>query len=736
MKSTGDTRMKRRIASIMVTGKGGSHCQHAVLWHNDRPAIASCKHPTKSYVMVRSLTLSLALVMATGLAAQTPGPVIHGSSGKLTLHFQVASATIDKADEAALHALCDRTDIARVAAITLIGHTDVRGTFAYNEALSERRAEAVSNALRSTCLEGKPVRVGWSGEKQPVALGSDEIDHALNRRVDVHLEYPVTAELPARPNAHPRVVPLLPTIDKPKEHYRVNAAEAIDLTMSDGVRVRIPAGAIVNADGTPVNAHVDLSYRGFTDPYEIIASGIPMHIRTDAGTQHMETAGMYELYASLNGEPLGLAPGASITLQQPQAPALDPAFVGWELDPTTGTWVQGGTLTTAAAWPAQVPSPATEATALYWTKLWQLEAEKRPDSVRFADRRSSGRYCHLTSCDTATPGGSWVKQRNRFKPVARVPEIHVVGYKGIYDPDHVLFAIEFRGRDDEQFPEWRRLPYRTVWEYTGPEPRAVFKRLYGKRHYFQDIGLSMAPGGNDGVIRLKENGDWLELPVSAKWDRSKPMRSARWDRALVLYDKQLAKRTLRFDRDVARNVARYNREHLNMPLTAWKKARTAMDSLERPMELDPWREYASTRRPIMWNLNANQARDLEAVQTSFGLQDFGVFNIDRIMKMQDQQNVLAAAVDAEGKPWPWVNGFAVLNNENSVITYWGSGKGTGDNFLVSPGRMKSLFLVDAEGRIARADVAPLNRRDPRVVLKVTPIEDPKSVDELRAQAAP
>ncbi|MBK8228096.1 MAG: hypothetical protein IPK70_13105 [Flavobacteriales bacterium] len=49
--------------------------------------------------------------------------------------------------------------------------------------------------------------------------------------------------------------------------------------------------------------------------------------------------------------------------------------------------------------------------------------------------------------------------------------------------------------------------------------------------------------------------------------------------------------------------------------------------------------------------------------------------------------------------------------------------------------MKSLFLVDRDGKVARADVAPLNSKEPRVVLKAHPLDEPKSLDELRADAS-
>jgi outer membrane protein OmpA-like peptidoglycan-associated protein len=64
--------------------------------------------------------------------------------------------------------------------IIIQGHTDTTGDEAYNQKLSERRAEAVKNALVQRSVD--PVRmqtVGY-GESQPISS-----DHAANRRVVV-----------------------------------------------------------------------------------------------------------------------------------------------------------------------------------------------------------------------------------------------------------------------------------------------------------------------------------------------------------------------------------------------------------------------------------------------------------------------------------------------------------------------------------------------------------------------
>jgi outer membrane protein OmpA-like peptidoglycan-associated protein len=73
--------------------------------------------------------------------------------------------------------------------VRLEGHTDAKGDEAYNQRLSERRAEAVARWL--TGREGiEATRLatrGW-GEKRPVAGNDDDAGRQKNRRVEVVIE--------------------------------------------------------------------------------------------------------------------------------------------------------------------------------------------------------------------------------------------------------------------------------------------------------------------------------------------------------------------------------------------------------------------------------------------------------------------------------------------------------------------------------------------------------------------
>jgi outer membrane protein OmpA-like peptidoglycan-associated protein len=76
--------------------------------------------------------------------------------------------------------------------VEVVGHTDSRGSDAYNDRLSRRRAKAVARALRAALGAGAPVlSTEGRGERQPVAAntkpdGSDNPrGRARNRRVTV-----------------------------------------------------------------------------------------------------------------------------------------------------------------------------------------------------------------------------------------------------------------------------------------------------------------------------------------------------------------------------------------------------------------------------------------------------------------------------------------------------------------------------------------------------------------------
>jgi outer membrane protein OmpA-like peptidoglycan-associated protein len=76
--------------------------------------------------------------------------------------------------------------------VEVAGHTDSTGTDAYNQQLSERRAQSVSNYFVSRNIDAQRLITVGMGEGRPVADNSTPEGRQLNRRVEITL-VPITA---------------------------------------------------------------------------------------------------------------------------------------------------------------------------------------------------------------------------------------------------------------------------------------------------------------------------------------------------------------------------------------------------------------------------------------------------------------------------------------------------------------------------------------------------------------
>ena len=69
------------------------------------------------------------------------------------------------------------------SSIEIVGHTDSVGSDAYNQGLSERRADSVASYLASKGLDRSKMTTSGMGESQPVATNETAEGRQQNRRV-------------------------------------------------------------------------------------------------------------------------------------------------------------------------------------------------------------------------------------------------------------------------------------------------------------------------------------------------------------------------------------------------------------------------------------------------------------------------------------------------------------------------------------------------------------------------
>ena len=118
---------------------------------------------------------------AAGMAGGEAGGEADGG----TVLFAYDSDALDAAGQELALAAAARLRDAPALRVRLEGHTDERGTRAYNLALGERRARSVQAVLLERDVAGERIELVSFGEELPQAEGADEAAWRQNRRVEI-----------------------------------------------------------------------------------------------------------------------------------------------------------------------------------------------------------------------------------------------------------------------------------------------------------------------------------------------------------------------------------------------------------------------------------------------------------------------------------------------------------------------------------------------------------------------
>ena len=101
--------------------------------------------------------------------------------------FDFDKATLKTEGKAKLDDLADKVKGLNLEVIIATGHTDSKGSDAYNQKLSVKRADAVKAYLTGKGLDASRVYTEGKGEAQPVADNKSDEGRAKNRRVEIEV---------------------------------------------------------------------------------------------------------------------------------------------------------------------------------------------------------------------------------------------------------------------------------------------------------------------------------------------------------------------------------------------------------------------------------------------------------------------------------------------------------------------------------------------------------------------
>jgi len=104
-------------------------------------------------------------------------------TGKLL--FESGSDQLDAESQVIIERLARGLHEVGVARLRVEGHTDDVGTVAYNQALSERRAQTVARALAGAGLQNAKIETVGLGKSSPVVDNRSPDSRLQNRRVAV-----------------------------------------------------------------------------------------------------------------------------------------------------------------------------------------------------------------------------------------------------------------------------------------------------------------------------------------------------------------------------------------------------------------------------------------------------------------------------------------------------------------------------------------------------------------------
>ena len=145
----------------------------------------------------------LALAAPAARAQQADEPAAAAVSGQaepgsFLVYFGFNKATLDASARQVVAEAADEYKRTGAAQITVTGYADKAGRPAYNQRLSERRAEAVRRELERLGVPASAVQLAAEGENDPAVPTADGVPEARNRRVVIAMPQPAPPPRTAR----------------------------------------------------------------------------------------------------------------------------------------------------------------------------------------------------------------------------------------------------------------------------------------------------------------------------------------------------------------------------------------------------------------------------------------------------------------------------------------------------------------------------------------------------------
>ncbi|MDP1802185.1 MAG: OmpH family outer membrane protein [Bacteroidota bacterium] len=119
--------------------------------------------------------------------------------------------------------------------------------------------------------------------------------------------------------------------------YKINNAKGGEIKHPTSSKIKVPVNTFIDKNGKDIIGDVTIEYREFHDAADIIASGIPMAYDSAGKKYTLESAGMFDIKGSQNGEPVFIKKDKKVEVELASANSEN-KFNQYYLDTVAKNW--------------------------------------------------------------------------------------------------------------------------------------------------------------------------------------------------------------------------------------------------------------------------------------------------------------------------------------------------------------------------------------------------------------
>lgn len=561
---------------------------------------------------------------------------------------------------------------------------------------------------------------------------------------------------------HPLVKPPVKGLDVYPDVYSLNALTGSVLTYGSGTRIIVPSMAFEDANGGVVTGNVDVTYREFRDPIDIVLSGIPMQYDSGGVVGDFKSAGMFEINASQNGAEVYLREGKKIDMK---FAVVDTAsnYNFYNLDDKNGWTYLSATGTTESD--AVSPEVAMADTRNPYVQLIsKVDSTVAPDGVSMWNGSSTFAVNRYWEKIRSVRVRNWIKDTTAFD--ARYEDTCYFGTsrqvvmndnwtwaqkrklssrlclrKRASGKDYTVLSIGQVSAAHGLNPELSAYGG-YLWKIDGRMNSKEVSSRFGRKSGINDCRVLQE--GGDYYLEFKYHWGYDKIkaePITLN-DNKKPvsMSDTKQQRLFDSYTKRLNNRRHQMERNNNQQITqqrnRIQRAH-NDSVRVWKGLKKQMNEEEKVYDFPAWRDYVKkewtrVNAPIL-NAKTNTG---SAVYQALSISGMGIYNCDQIGRVDKPKTFVSRAIQVAGAAIVPVVIYVIDKVKNMVFTYSGNGPG-GVRATYGENTRNYLLSTDKEGNLYKTDEVAFDARQEQVGNAVQlegemisgPLATPQSVRE-------